>query len=115
MVNIKILTAAAAFASLGLAGPVLADDTTPETTIHEESPRAGTSAELGNDSAATDRDKKTLDHKKKDSDDAIASGRKDFPSEAGKDINETDEAVRTSAYKKTYPEEPEVSELDEDE
>lgn len=111
MVNMKLLTAAVAFASLGLAGPVIADDTTPKTTIHEESPRAGTSSSLGTDADSMDHDKKSMDQK--DHDDAIASGRKDFPTEAGKEIHGTDEAVHQSAYKKTYPEEPEVSELEE--
>ena len=112
MVNLKMLTAAAALASFGLAGPALAGDTTPATTIHDESPRAGTSSSLGTDPDAMEHDKKQMDHKK-DSDDAVATGRKDFPTEAGKEIHETDEVVRESAYKKTYPEEPEVSELDE--
>lgn len=91
MLNMKILTAAVAFASLGLAGPVMADDMTPETTIHEESPRAGTSSSLGTGPDTMDHDGKKMDHKKTDS----------------------DEVVHDSAYKKTYPEEPEVSELDE--
>ena len=95
MVNMKLLTAAVAFASLGLAGPVLAGDTTPETTIHEESPRAGTSSSLGGDTDAMHHDEK------KNGDDAMESGQG------------SDAAVHESAYKKTYPEEPEVSELDE--
>ena len=102
-----------AFASLGLAGPVLAGDTTPETTLHEESPRAGTSSSLGTGPDTMDHDEKKMDHKNTDPDDSLASGRKDFPTEAGKEIHGTDEVVRDSAYKKTYPEEPEVSELDE--
>ena len=101
MVNMKLLTAAVAFASLGLAGSVLAGDTTPETTIHEESPRAGTSSSLGGDTDAMHHDEKKMDHGKKNGDDAMESGQG------------SDAAVHESAYKKTYPEEPEVSELDE--
>lgn len=93
MLNMKMLTAVAAIAALGIAAPVAAEETTPATTIHEESPRAGT--DIGGDSDS----------------DAVKSNRGE--ADANEDMPGADDAVHSSAYKKTYPEEPEVGELDE--
>jgi hypothetical protein len=85
MVNFKILTAVAAFASLGIAAPIaMAEDTSPATTIHEKSSRAGTGVSVGSE-----------------------------PNAVQYNHGEADDAVHTSAYRKTYPEESELNELDE--
>ncbi|WP_373185546.1 hypothetical protein [Halopseudomonas sp.] len=108
MVNIKMLTAAAALASLGIAAPAIAEDTTPDTTIHEESPRAGTGVSVG-------ADPKAVKHNRGEADDATGDDRMNPQDDAEVDASETgeDAAVHSSAYKKTYPDEPEVSELGE--
>lgn len=108
MVNIKLLTAAAALASIGIAAPVVADDTAPATTIHEESPRAGTGVSVGADPNAAK-------HNRGEADDATGDDRMNEEDnvDASGDVPGADGPVRTSAYKKTYPEEPEVGELDE--
>jgi hypothetical protein len=85
MINMKMLTAVAAIATLGIAAPVVAEDTTPPTTIHEESPRAGTDIGVDTESMAEDAD-------------------------ASSEVPGTDDAVHSSAYKKTYPAESEVGE-----
>lgn len=100
MINMKMLTAAAALASLGIAAPVVAEDTTPATTIHEESPRAGTGVSVGSDPNA-------VQHNRDEADDANGDA------DANADVPGPDAPVHTSAYKKTYPEEAEVSELEE--
>lgn len=108
MVNIKILTAAAALASLGIAAPVIAEDSTPDTTIHEESPRAGTGVSVGADPNAAQ-------HNRGEVDDATGGDRMNPQDGAEVDASETgeDSAGHSSPYKKTYPDEPEVSELEE--
>jgi hypothetical protein len=116
MVNFKILTAVAAFASLGIAAPIaMAEDTSPATTIHEESPRASTGVSVGSDPNAAQ-------HNRGEADDAVHTSayKKTYPTESeikdtndatngdGADITGPDDAVRTSAYKKTYPTESEM-------
>ncbi len=92
MVNLKILTAAVAFASLGIAAPVtMAEDATPASTIHEDS--AGTGVSEAADPNGEDR--------------------MDVPTEAGKEITGPDAPVHNSAYKKTYPDEKDVGEVEE--
>lgn len=108
MVNIKMLTAVAAIATLGVAAPVAAEEATPATTIHEESPRAGTGVSVGSDPNA-------VKHNRGEVDDANGNDSSKVRDnvDANGDVPGADDAVHNSAYKKTYPEEPEVSELDE--
>lgn len=95
MLNLKMLTAVAAFASLGIAAPIaMAEDTTPATTIHQESPRAGTDASSNPDA---------MHNKQGEMDGANGADQMDAP----------DAPAHTSAYKKTYPDEKDMGEVDE--
>lgn len=105
MVNLKMLTAAAAFASLGIAAPIaMAEDTTSATTIHEVSPRAGTDVGTTPDA---------MPNKQGEMEGANGAEQMDVPTEAGKKMNAPDAPVHTSPYKKTYPDEKDMGEVDE--